>query len=201
MLAAVAAMDAGGCMVSRAGKAVEAARSRRKIGHFTGHCRQCFGAGAFGGSHTGPNPTDRGKKGCKRHLLTDSRGYPLVIQTGPANERDEKRVATLLDAFPRIPQRGRPRTKPDILQGDAGYGFPHIVAALRARGIRPLLKLRNSEQSVSGLGTKRWVIERTLSWFSNFRRIKLCYERTGEHFQAFHELATALVYAKRLKLI
>lgn len=124
-----------------------------------------------------------------------------MIQTGPANERDEKRVATLLDAFPRIPQRGRPRTKPDILQGDAGYGFPHIVAALRARGIRPLLKLRNSEQSVSGLGTKRWVIERTLSWFSNFRRIKLCYERTGEHFQAFHELATALVYAKRLKLI
>ncbi len=35
-------------------------------------------------------------------------------------------------------------------------------------------------------------IERTLSWMSNFRRLELCYERFGEHLQAFRDLATSL---------
>src|ERR687883_1346029 len=49
-----------------------------------------------GGEHTGPNPTDRAKAGCKRHLLTDSSGIPLVVWVGPANRRDEQAVPVLL---------------------------------------------------------------------------------------------------------
>lgn len=45
----------------------------------------------------------------------------------------------------------------------------------------------------SGLGKTRYVVERTLSWMGNFRRLKLCYERFGEHFQAFHERAACLI--------
>jgi hypothetical protein len=33
----------------------------------------------------------------------------------------------------------------------------------------------------------------------NFRRLKLCYERFGEHFQAFHELAACLICANRIE--
>jgi hypothetical protein len=134
-------------------------------------------------------------------LLTDAQGVPLVIQTGPANERDEQRVPALLDAFPKIfGRRGRPRTKPGVLQGDAGYGFPYTIEHVRSRGIRSLLKPRGTDEHGSGLGTTRYVVERSLSWFGNFRRIKLCYERTGEHFQAFHDLAAVMICAKRLKL-
>lgn len=32
-----------------------------------------------GGPHTGPNPTDRGKLGSKRHLITDRQGIPLIF--------------------------------------------------------------------------------------------------------------------------
>jgi hypothetical protein len=42
------------------------------------------------------------------------------------------------------------------------------------------------------LGKTRWVVEGSLSWFNNYRRLRLCYERMGIHFQAFHELAAAL---------
>jgi hypothetical protein len=28
---------------------------------------------------TGPNPTDRGKRGTKRHLLVDQKGIPLSV--------------------------------------------------------------------------------------------------------------------------
>src|ERR687893_625025 len=32
-----------------------------------------------GGENTGPNPTDRGKSGWKRHLLVDRSGVPLAV--------------------------------------------------------------------------------------------------------------------------
>ena len=51
----------------------------------------------------------------------------------------------------------------------------------------------------SGLGQTRSVVERSLSGMSNSRRLKLCYERFGEHFQALHELAACLICANRIE--
>src|SRR6516164_11201976 len=66
-------------------------------------------------------------------------------------------------------------------------------------GIKPLLApLSKARPHGSGLGKTRYVVERTLSWFGNFRRLKLCYERCGTHFQAFHELAAAILCSNRL---
>jgi putative transposase len=42
----------------------------------------------FGGAATGANPTDRGKKGTKRSLLTDGQGIPLAIVAAGANRTD-----------------------------------------------------------------------------------------------------------------
>ncbi len=153
-----------------------------------------------GGGHTGPNPTDRAKSGCKRHVITDADGLPLVVQTGPANERDDRRAFAMLEAFPTLPgPTGRPRTRPEVLQGDAGYGFPDLIREVRRRRIRPLLAPRGTGiPHGSGLGRTRYVVERTMSWFGNFRRLKLRYERLGQHFQSFHELAAMLICSKRL---
>jgi putative transposase len=41
---------------------------------------------------TGPNPTDRGKRGTKRHLLTDKNGMPLSVVITAANTHDMKRL-------------------------------------------------------------------------------------------------------------
>src|SRR5215210_830710 len=46
---------------------------------------------------TGRNPTDRGKSGTKRHLLTDGRGLPLAIVLTGANRHDMKMLESLLD--------------------------------------------------------------------------------------------------------
>lgn len=122
-----------------------------------------------------------------------------MVRTGPANQRDEQRLLELLDAFPTLPgPRGRPRTRPDSVQGDAGYGFLHTIREVRQRGLRSLLKPRGTNNHGSGLGKTRYVVERTLSWFNNFRRLRMCYERTPEHFQALHELAAAILCANRL---
>lgn len=133
-------------------------------------------------------------------MLTDACGLPLVVRTTPANVRDDRVALHVLIGMPPIPgPRGRPRIKPDILQGDAGYGFPVLAALVKMLGVTPQLAPRGGGNSHgSGLGKTRYVVERTLSWFGNFRRLKLCYEKTGSHFQAFHDLAAAILCAKRL---
>ena len=42
----------------------------------------------FAGAATGANPTDRGKQGTKRSLLTDGAGIPLALVVDGANRHD-----------------------------------------------------------------------------------------------------------------
>jgi transposase len=125
-----------------------------------------------------------------------------LVCTGPANQPDAELALPMLDALPACAgARGRPRRKPDSFQGDGAYGIRHIIRQVVARRVRSLLAPygRARTEHGSGLGKTRYVIERTLSWVSNFRRLKLCYERTGEHFQAFHELAACLICADKIE--
>ena len=46
---------------------------------------------------TGPNPTDRGKLGTKRHVLTDGEGIPLSVVITAANTHDMKAAISVLD--------------------------------------------------------------------------------------------------------
>jgi hypothetical protein len=132
--------------------------------------------------------------------LTEAQGLPLVVKTTPANTHDSRLALPLVTAMPPIPgPRGRPRSKPQVLQGDAAYGSAALARQVKALGIKPLLKPLGNNSHGSGLGKTRYVVERTLSWFGNFRRLKLCYERCGVHFQAFHDLAAAILCTNRLK--
>lgn len=201
VLAEIAGMDAIKCVATTASSAVASVGKTGCDPAFSGDHRQRFDARCFRGDHTGPNPTDRSKKGCKRHVITDAQGVPLIVQTGPANEPDGKRAIAMLDQLPAVAgQHGRPRRKPKIFQGDAAYGTAAIIQQVLQRGIRPLLAPygNSKHQHGSGLGKTRYVVERTLSWFGSFRRLKLCYERTPEHLQAFHELAASLICFNRL---
>jgi transposase len=151
-----------------------------------------------GGEHTGPNPTDRAKAGCKRHLLTDACGIPLVVWVGPANRRDEQAVPVLLWLLWAVPACAGGRRRVGSLQGDRGYGFPWTIALVLAWGIRSLLAQRGTPHG-SGLGHTRFVIERTHGWFGRFRRLVQCYEREPAHFLALQQLAASVICARRLR--
>ena len=130
--------------------------------------------------------------------MTDASGTPLVVRTTPANVHDTTPAIELLDAIPPIQgRRGRPRRRPDVFLGDRAYGSAKNIAETRKRGVKPLLARPRTAHG-SGLGRHRYVVERTLAWFGHCRRIKLCYEKTGEHFQAFHDLAASLICANKL---
>jgi transposase len=76
--------------------------------------------------------------------------------------------------------------------GDRAYDAENIRRALRARHILPLLAMRNTENG-SGLGRRRWVIERTFAWVNQFRRLRLRYEKRADMHEAFLSLACVLI--------
>ena len=59
----------------------------------------------------GPNPTDRGTAGSKRHLVTDRAGVPLAVLLMPANTHDSVAFEDLLDAVPPIERPSGHRRK------------------------------------------------------------------------------------------
>jgi transposase len=135
-------------------------------------------------------------------VLTDAEGNPLVVQTTPANVPDQDQLPALLEARPAVQgPRGRPRRNPDEIIGDRAYGTKEMIAHVKGQHIESLLAPRADDTHGSGLGVLRYVVERTLACFSHFRRLRLCYERWGEHFQAFHDLAAALLVCSRIKSI
>ena len=133
-------------------------------------------------------------------MLTEAEGVPLVVQTTPANVPDQEQLPALLEARPAVQgPRGRPRRNPDEIIGDRAYGTKEMIALVESQGIESLLAPRADATHGSGPGVLRYVIERTLACFSHFRRLRLCYERWGKHFQALHELAACLLVCARLK--
>ena len=126
----------------------------------------------------------------------------MVVQVGPANQRDDGKLEELIEAFPVLTdgKTGEVHLQPRELMGDRGYGFEYLIAIVILYGIESKLSPRGKDKPHgSGLGEQRYVIERTMSWWTHFRRINLCYERKGEHFQGLHQLAACVLCANKLR--
>src|SRR5918997_6783289 len=80
-----------------------------------------------GGPKTGANPTDKGKAGSKRHLVSDRGGIPLAVVLSGANVHDSKVLEEAVDSIEPIKRPrgrpGRPRKRPEKLHADKGYDF------------------------------------------------------------------------------
>ena len=162
-------------------------------------CGQLFGACHARGKKTGPNPTDRRKAGNKHRLISDARGIPLAATLTPANAHDITQLVPLIIAIPPVAgKRGRPRQRPDSVQGDRAYDSAAHRRTLRALGITPILAKRRTGHG-SGLGKTRWVIERSLAWLHQFRRLKMRYERLHFVHEAFLTIACSLICWNFLK--
>src|SRR5262249_47246537 len=88
------------------------------------------------------------------------------------------------------------RTEPDRPQAFPSRSFRQIRQKRNVFGACRTASAASgdvTEPHGSGLGKTRYVVERTLAWFPNYRRLIVCYEKTGAHFQAFHVLAACVM--------
>jgi transposase len=146
-----------------------------------------------GGEDTGPNPTDRGRPGSKHHVIVDGHGVPLEVQVSAANKPDVTQLVPLLANLPQVRGKvGHPQSRPKALYGDRGYDSEQLRELLRWLGITPFLAKRETPHG-SGLGKFRYVVERTLSWLHQQRRLRIRYERRSDIHQGFLRLAAGLI--------
>src|SRR5436189_459797 len=146
-----------------------------------------------GGEKTGPNPTDRRKPGSKHHVVTDGNGVPLQAELSGANSPDVKHLLPLVVNIPPVRGKpGHPRSRPDALYADRAYDSQLHRDLLCWLGIKPFIARRGTEHG-SGLGTIRWVVERTLSWFHQFRRLRTRWDRRADIHEGFLACAKNLI--------
>ena len=149
----------------------------------------------LGGEATGPNPTDRAKKGTKRHLLTEGNGLPIGLVVTGANRHDKTQVETVLESMPVPP----PLPSADAEQhfcADKGYDYDDVRSVISFWGYHDHIKSRGEEQQalkVPGYRARRWVCERTHSWMNRFRRILIRWEKNVANYLAFLQLACAFI--------
>ncbi|MDX2967380.1 IS5 family transposase [Streptomyces acidiscabies] len=151
-----------------------------------------------GGGHTGPSPVDRGRAGSKHHLITDGHGTPLAVLLTGGNRNDVTQLLPLPDAIPPVCGRvGRPRRKPDSLFADRGYDHDIYRDQVRECGIVAAIARRGTRHG-TGLGTYRWVVERSFAWLHGFRRLRIRWERRADMHEAFLKMACCLITHRQL---
>jgi len=75
----------GGSPAPAHARPAQSRRENRLVACFRGFH---LGRGKKGGDAVGPNPTDRGRPGTKRHIMVDRAGLPLAVILTGANRHD-----------------------------------------------------------------------------------------------------------------
>jgi transposase len=105
----------------------------------------------------------------------------------------------LVDGVPPIRgKRGRPLKKPKCVQADRACDSCAHRLALEQRGILHQIARRRTKHG-SNLGKTRWVVERTIAWLHQFRRLRVRYERLSSIHEAFLRLGCAIICWRILK--
>jgi transposase len=106
-----------------------------------------------GGQATGPNPTDRGKKGTKRHLVVDAQGVPLATLLTGANVNDSRVLAEVRGAIPPIHRPPEMRVAARRVRRRRSHGVCAVEA--RDRGLPARFRRETSRRPPSsGMGSE-----------------------------------------------
>lgn len=143
----------------------------------------------------GPRGFDAAKrvKGRKRHIVTDTQGFPLAVLVHAANIQDNHGavplLASLRGTFPKLRH----------IFADRVYRGDKLRNAIAEFGRWTIEIVTRSER----VGTfkpepKRWVIERTFAWFGRNRRLAKDFERTIASAEAWFLIASVRLLTRRL---
>ncbi|UWX63474.1 IS5 family transposase [Deinococcus rubellus] len=170
------------------------------------HCQSAVGKkGASGAEEaTGSNPTDRGKAGCKRTLLTDAKGIPLAVVLCGANRHDSQKLKDVLEAVVTVVPQPQIEEQRHLLL-DRGYDTPTCRTLACDAGFVVHIPKKASKETPLPAPTdpdrhppRRWVVEVGHAWFNRFRRLQTRWEKRQALYLGFVELAACLIIWRKL---
>ena len=144
-------------------------------------------------------------KGILIHTLTDAAGMPVANRTTPANGDERAQVLPLLEAIKvRTGRPGRPRKRFKVLATDKGYDAKAVRQQLRKRGSRAQIpkrvwKTKKPRGRPIKKAVPRFQAERTFAWFSQFRRLRVRYDKRADIHAAFLSLGCTLICWQSLR--
>ena len=160
----------------------------------------------------GKNPTDRGKQGTKRSLLTEGGGAPIGLCVTGSNRNDFKLLRETIESMaierPLPTPEQQQQQQQQQQQGmslDKGYDYDEVREILKEFGFTAHIRARGEEaQAIKrevGYKARRWVVERTHSWMNRFRAILIRWEKKAHNFLALLHLSCAYITFKQAGLL
>jgi len=134
-------------------------------------------------------------------VVVDGQGIPLggLLESASPNEVTLIEPTLKTIAVPRAGP-GRPRKNPERLIYDRAADSDPLRQRLKNRGIElicPHRHNRTKPRTQDGRKLrryrKRWKIERTFSWFGNYRRLVVRWDRSITIYRAFFHVACLMI--------
>ena len=127
------------------------------------------------------------------HALVDSEGLPLRVVVHSAAVQDRDGASLVLDKIRRrIPWLG-------LVWADAGYHAHQVdTAVAKTPALRLEIVKRSDDMSGFVVIPRRWVVERTFSWFGRNRRLAKDFENLASTLETFVSLASIQLALRRL---
>src|ERR1700687_348388 len=154
----------------------------------------------------GVGKTKRGK-GTKWMVVVDGAGVPLGDHLCSASPAEVRLAETTLAAIRvgRTHRAGRPRQKPVRVIADKAYDSDPLRKRLRQRRIELICphkknRVRPATQDGRALRRyrRRWIVERTIGWLGNYRRLVVRYDRSLQIYRAFFHIACLMIVLRRV---
>ncbi len=121
------------------------------------------------------------KNGSKVHMAVDTLGHLLALIVTPANEQERDQVEQLAQAVQEVTENSV-----HLAFADQGYTGEEAEKAAKKHGIElHVVKLPQARRGFVLL-PRRWVVERSFSWATRFRRLAKDYERLPETVAGLH---------------
>ncbi len=139
------------------------------------------------------NALGRSKGGftTKLHVLTDAQGVLLSVTLTGGQQHEAKEFKTLLNNC--MLSLHRQSSRPNCIIGDKGYNSKEIRELIRSRGICPQVPTRSNQRSDPQFDSVKYkgrnIIERTIGWLKNARRIATRYDKLATSYLTFIKLA------------
>ena len=139
----------------------------------------------------------RGGFGSKFHILVDGNGTPLAVDVTAGQVHDSTRLEPVLTKVKVHQKRGRPKSRPKRLAGDKAYSSNGIREFLENRGIDAVIPHKDNEKARHDPDVtfdketykRRSVVEQSIGWLKECRRIGTRFEKLAINFLAMVKLA------------
>jgi len=147
-------------------------------------------------------------RGRKRHILVDTLGLIHAVKIDGAQFHDGIEGSSVVD---RCKEKQQSTLK--AIYADQGYRGTFVEKIYSKFRFKPTLPVprknsgqgkpklnKDKKRKLRGLSKKRWIVERTFSWFNHYRRLTKDYEKKVVNSEAMIHLAMSQLMLRRLTL-